>query len=58
MVFLADKGTEGCVDFRFDGFLERRDAWCGGGRDEVSPFQMSRALYTLLWFLETNISKT
>ena len=38
MVFLADKGTEGCVDFRFDGFLERRDAWRGGGRDEVSSF--------------------
>ena len=38
MVFLADKGTEGCVDFRFAGFLERRDAWRGGGRDGVSSF--------------------
>ena len=38
MVFLADEGTEGCVDFRFDGLLERRDAWRSGGRDEVSSF--------------------
>ena len=36
MGFLADKGTESCVDFRFDVLLERIDAWCSGGRDEVS----------------------
>ena len=38
MVFLADKRTKGCVDFRFDSVLERRDAWGGVGGDEVSSF--------------------
>ena len=37
MVFLADEGTEGCVDFRFDGLLERRDARRSGGRDKLVP---------------------